>query len=159
MCPAENIIDDEEWLYRSFPVPDTRGDGMPKIHFAIIDGRLRLGRGAWNDVSRRPSVDRAKMVSPEQVVFNNNDSKDAVVKLQAREIRSISGTPLLATDQNGRVHNVIFDKQDKRPGHSLIISVPPFAEKPNAEKNRWKAFQALLSLAAAKHGWVIEPGA
>lgn len=149
---VEELIDDDEWLYRSFPVPDNRGSGLPEVHYKEIDGQLRLERGVWRDSNFRPSVDREKLVhSLEDIKFNRTD---AVVKIRAEEVREISGRPLLDVDQTGRTHDVFFDKKEDRPAHTLIVTDPPFANKPNAEKNRWKMFQSLLSLAAAKHGLV-----
>lgn len=146
---TDKQIDDEEWLYRSFPVPDTRGDGQPKIHYDEIDGRLRFARSVWNDSNCQPSVDRKKLVKfPQEIMFNTTD---AVIQIQVKQVRlEISGM------SEGRQHDVQFDKRDARPAHSLIVSHPPFG-KNNAEKNKWKEFQRLLSLAAAKHGWVVEP--
>ncbi|MCA3268751.1 MAG: hypothetical protein ACK5XX_04170 [Holosporales bacterium] len=150
--PPEEWIDNEEWLYRSFPVPDTRQNGA--IHYEIIDGVLRLGRGAWNDRNLRPSVDRKLLLSsPSEVVERETD---AVVQIQAKEIRSISGT-IQSSGNESHTHDVIFDKTPVRPAHALITTSPAFADRPNSEKTKWKTFQRLLSLAAEKHGWVIEP--
>jgi len=146
-------IDDEEWLYRSFPVPDERQNGA--IHYQIIDGVLRLGRGVWNDrVTLQPSVDRKILLtSAEEVRFNEID---AVVQIQAKEIRAISGT---IPSKNGGMHDhdVKYDPTKDRPAHSRILSSPPFSDKPTSEYKKWKEFQRLLSLAASTHGFVIEP--
>ena len=150
--PLEEMIDDKEWLYRSFPVPDSRQNGV--IHYEIIDDKLRLSRGAWNDTACKPSVDRkALLSSPVEAKFNESD---AVVQIQAKEIRTISGT-LPSSEGVNRIHDVICDPTVDRPAHALIITTPPFADKPNTEKTKWKTFQRLLSLAAEKHGWIIEP--
>lgn len=145
--PKVDIIDDDEWFYRSFPVPDHRQDGA--VHYEVIDGQLRLSRGVWNDRHLQPSVDRKKLISsPQDVKFNEHD---AIVKIQAREVRDIS------VKSEGRGHDVIFDPLDERPAHSLIFTEPSFSLKPNSEKDKWKKFQMLLSLAATKHGWVVAP--
>lgn len=150
--PHEKLIDNEEWLYRSFPVPDMRQNG--KIHYEIIDGVLRLSRGVWNDRSCMPSVDRKSLLSSaKEAKFNISD---AVVQIQAQEIRSISGS-IKSTENTSYDHDVIFNPTPERPAHAQIISSPRLADRPSSEKNKWDAFKTLLSLAAAKHGLIIEP--
>ena len=151
MCLQENISD-EEWLYRSFPVPDPRVNHA--IHYKMIDGILRLERGVWNDKKCQPSVDRRILLSCASDA--QWDKADAIVQIKAEEVRSISGSISL-TDTASHNHNVIFDKKEDRPAHALIVSTPPFADKPNSEKTKWNNFKTFLSLAASKHGWVIEP--
>ncbi|MDE3037206.1 MAG: hypothetical protein KGJ21_01930 [Pseudomonadota bacterium] len=147
MTPLE--IGNDEWFYRPFQIPD------PNHHYEVIDGMLRLSRGIWNDRTYTPSVDRALLLfSPQEAQF---DSTNAVVKIQAKEVRAISGNASLADSNTSRAHDIIFDKKEDRPAHSLITTTPPFADKPTAEKKKWKEFQRLLSLAAEKHGWVIAP--
>ncbi len=150
--PPEELIDNEEWLYRSFPVPDTRWNN--EIHGAVVDGVLRLKRSVWNDRNYQPSVDRKLLLSsPSEVVERETD---AVVQIQAQEVRDISGS-IQSSAGTSRTHDVIFDKTPLRHAHAQITTFPPFADKPNAEKTSWKNFQRLLSLAAEKHGWVIKP--
>jgi len=150
--PSEELIDNEEWLYRSFQVPDPGQNGA--IHYEIIDGVLRLGRGVWNDRTLKPSVDRKLLLSsPSEVVERETD---AVVQIQAKEIRAISSS-IQSSGNTIYKHDVIFDPTPERPAHAQIVTHPPFANKPNAEQNKWKEFQRLLSLDAAKHGWVIDP--
>ncbi len=150
-----NVIKNREWLYRSFPVPDTRLN-PPVFHYAVIQGKVRFSRGAWNDKNRQPSVDRAYMLScPQDAKFNPNDPNEAIIKIRAAKIRKISSLSLNQSSST-RLIDVIFDPNisDNRPAHSKITADPIFEKK---EKREWKMFQEFLSIAASKHGWVVPP--
>lgn len=147
-------ISDDEWLLRSFPVPDFRTE-PPIEHYEIKDGQLRIRRSAFNDRNCTPSVDRESLVaSPQEVVFN---SSDAVIKLKACEVRSISEVPISNDDGSKRNHDCECFPTEDRPSHVLITSEPEF-KTGNSEKKKFRILKEILAVYASKHGWVCRPG-
>ncbi len=143
-----DIIEDNEFFYRSFPAPDTRRTGKPEYHFSNNNGKVCFSGMAFYDRVGQPSVDRASLIkSPQEIIF---DKDNAVIGLLAEEIRKIS--------TEHQKHDVIFEPTEKRPSHSSIVSDPSFIKKNNKlDKTRFYAFVEDLAKIAEKHGWIIEP--
>ena len=144
-------IQDSEWLYRSFPVPDQKQEKI-QWHHTIIDGKLRITKSAWNDRHGEPSVDRAVLIaSPEDIKFNQTD---AVIKIRAKQIRSLSNNNLNINNTTCII-DVKFDRTKERPAHSKIFSAPPM--EGNQGKKKFNILKELLAIEASKHGWVLKP--
>lgn len=143
-------LTEEEWLLRSFPVPDTR-TGTSVNHYEMVDGKVRISRGAFNDSKFRPSVDRlCKLKSLQEAQF---DKTNAVVKLSTTDVITLTNK----INNTLRRHFVIDDPTTERPAHAKIMSEPPIGKKPNSEVTYWKHLRELLAIAASKYGWVIPP--
>ena len=139
------VINDDELLYRSFPVPDLRGN-VPMLHFSDQEGKVGFLKTAFNDRKKEPSVDRASYLSsPEEAKMNQNDG---IIAITAQEVREMS--------IHEQTHNPISDPTPQRPAHAILKTYPSFGQT-KSEKRRWKGFQDLLAAAATNRGWLVNP--
>lgn len=143
-------VEDEEILYRS----------VAKECFTLVDGKLKLASTAFNDSTKKPSVDRAKLCC-----FNpahaQKDPTHGVVSLTALSIRQIAD--VIQNDEHGQpkfaheidvIPNPIKNRPNEpdNPAHALIITHPDLANDKVTKK-----LKKSLARIASRGGWLIEP--
>lgn len=144
----QTVLDDET-LYRSVPIGHN-------LYRTDPDGRWRLSSQAFNDRTKEPSVDRAALCDndPTRSQFR---STDGVVKVYAKEVRSISGISGSGGETAG--HTVIYDIDvvpvplPENPAHAVIKPSPAYKSG-----SVFKRVLEALAGHATRHGWVIPPG-
>lgn len=111
-------VSDDEILYRAVA-------NEPRYFPTDADGNPRISGMAFNDVNRRPSVDRAALCpgGPEETQSRFR-SGSSVLSLVAREVRSLSATH----GATGQVYTVDVEPVPlpENPSHSEIFGRPPF---------------------------------
>lgn len=144
----QTVLDDET-LYRSVPIGQN-------LYRTDPDGRWRLSSQAFNDRTREPSVDRATLCGddPTRSQFR---STDGVVKVYAKEVRSISG---ISGSGGGAARRTVTYDIDvvpaplaENPAHAVIKPSPAYKSG-----SVFKRVLEALAGHATKHGWVIPPG-
>lgn len=150
-------IENHEWFYRSVTDP-VYGTNPAVPCFEIDDnGKLHFSKYIWNDTKRQPSVHRKQLLSSvKNALFDRNNPKEGLVKIQCLQVRSLTGNVGLVGSDGRFSCEVIFDPTKEKPAHSQIVSNPPFG-KSTAEDRRWKKLQHLLAEEASKHGWALRP--
>lgn len=145
----DRVLDDED-LYRRVP-------NIPTM-FKMVEGRLRLSSGAFNDSGddgqKRPSVDRARLRNFDPVLAKTAPTQ-GVVGLVASEVRSIRS--VTKTDQSGAVvytHDVdvIPDPLPANDAHALVTVAPQFASHRPFER-----LKESLARLAEQRGWLVPP--
>ena len=143
-------VEDDEGLYRS----------VPKECFSIADGPLRLSSTAFNDPSKKPSVDRAKLCGSDPA-YTKKKPTDGVVSLTALSVRQIAD--VVQNDKNGNLElahsvDVIADPVKDNPvlpdnlAHALIVANPAFQST-----GVFKKLKECLARIASLGGWLVEP--
>ncbi len=144
-------VEDEEVLYRSVSV------GC----FVMSDGVLRLTSTAFNDPTRRPSVDRAKLCGANPASTRKRLT-DGVVSLAALSVREIAnvvqndkhGQPVLPYYQVDVIPDPVKDHAElpDNPAHGLIVACP------DIDNDRvFKRLKESLARIAETDGWLLEP--
>jgi len=143
----EDSVADDEILYRSIRA------GRGGEYYIDQDGILRFTSQAFNDKSREPSVDRAKMRNNNPTLSKKSPS-DGIVSLVTSEIRA-EKVPV-DHSQNNNPTQYILDVIPKRlpdnDSHAVIV--------PNPEYKNDKAYKRVkekLAYLAGKHGWTVTP--
>lgn len=151
---CENRVSDWELLYRS----------IRKSEIAPVDSErgFRVSSAAFNDVNRRPSVDRALLRSSAQV--SKRGATDAIAGLISAHVRLIqvdqpipSDTPKDAPKKQYLIDvkpRPIFDPHPERNlAHSQVESNPAFDSD-----SRFKKLKEKLARLAEQRPLEIEPG-
>ena len=118
------VWDDEE-LYRS-----VRGE-LAAEEYIYDRGKLRIRSNAFRDISKKPSVDRAKLKEFNPFCSKLSDT-DGIVSLIAADVHAISTVKTKNQDGDVVVHTVyvIYDPNPKSNpenyAHSQIIVDPDF---------------------------------
>ena len=144
-------VEDDEVLYRS----------VSKDCFTIAaDGALQLTSTAFNDRTKNPSVDRAKLCGSNPV-YAKKKQTDGVVSLTALSIRRI--VDVVQNDKHGKpklAHavDVIPDPVKDDPvlpdnlAHALIVTNPDFESG-----NVFRKLKESLARIASQDGWLVDP--
>lgn len=140
-------VADAEHLYRS--VHDDE-----RLHQTDRAGRLtHLSASAFNDVGKKPSVDRAAMrESPEQ---SKKGPDQGIVTLVAGEVRVIKKVQQLDAKQNvvqAHVIDVIHRPEVDNHSHSQIEAAPSIANDATFRRLRER-----LAQMAEIRGWTLQP--
>ena len=155
-----SIWDDEE-LYRSI-----RGE-LDAEEYIFDRGKLQIRSNAFRDISKKPSVDRAKLKEYTPFCSQLSDT-DGIVSLIAADIRAIGTVKTKDKDAEVIIHavDVIYDPNPKSDpenyAHSQIVINPDFFQgdifDTNSKKERtfYKLKKALARL-ATKRGWTLVP--
>lgn len=140
-----------EHLYRRVPNNPTM--------FAMVEGKLRLSSGAFNDPGsangeKRPSVDRAKLRNDDPHSAKTNPTQ-GVVGLVTSEVRAIRA--VIKTDSNGNTvytHDVdvVPDPLPDNGSHALVTVTPSFESKRPFER-----LKDSLARLAEQRGWLVVP--
>lgn len=149
------LIWDDEELYRS-----VRSE-LDAEEYTYQNGKLRIRSNAFRDISKKPSVDRAKLRDFTPFCSRLSDT-DGIVSLTAGDIRAIIDVKTIT--ENIDVTHVVDAIYDPNPdpdpenyAHSLIVVAPEFfGKKSKKEKTFYKLKRALARL-ATKRGWTLVP--
>ena len=152
MDENDRVPDDEE-LYRN-----VRSD--PRYnHYSYKEGRLEIRYHAFWDESKKPSVDRAKLLdnNPQRALLN---ATNGIVSIKAGDVRAIGEI----NDLRDSVHHaveVVFCPTLERPAHSQIIINPEHFDSNSKQRKAFRLLQkALARLAnetAPENGWTWKP--
>jgi hypothetical protein len=145
----DRVADDEE-LYRR-----VRENVPGHTCFKIEGGRVVFLNSAFNDVSDRPSVDRAKLrqFDPHRTRLMQDDG---IVALQTAAIRQLGPIPRFDNHQKpitGFVVDVLSDPVLGNCAHAVVVTAPPLTGKGAVRRLK----EGLVRL-ANDAGWRIEPG-
>lgn len=154
MTEGQDRVEDDEQLYRRVP------NLAPSV-YSTEGGQLRFSSTAFNDRSKQPSVNRAKLQNfdPHRSRFTN---MDGVIELNTAKIRAIG--PIVQQNNSGSSSHVVNVVPDPihgefslaikaNPAHALIVTQPPLTG-PSA----FKRFKESLAKIATDTGWCVEPG-
>ena len=155
-----SIWDDEE-LYRS-----VRGE-LDAEEYIFDRGKLRIRSNAFRDISKKPSVDRAKLKEFAPFCSKLSDT-DGIVSLMAADVRAIGIVKTTVQNTDVVVHavDVIYDPNPKSDpenyAHSQIIVDPDFCNTDlfNTDSKKKKTFNKLqkaLARLATERGWTLVP--
>lgn len=160
MDKAERVQDDEE-LYRN-----VRGGADSGEYFYDTVGKLRIQPEAFRDRSKKPSVDRAKLLDfdPSRALLpkTNLEKANGIVSLMASDVRAITDV-ITKTEEEIVVHaiDVVPVPTDDRPAHAEITVDPDYFGSRNKQRNTFKDLQKALarraSDIAAENGWTLPP--
>lgn len=128
---------DHEWLHRCVRVGECQS----------IQPAMRLSSTAFNDKSKKPSVDRAGLRAAEE---SKKDVSDGIVRVLAEKVRQI-GIPIKAPDPPHFQVDVWGRALPENPAHAQIEPLP------NMTGSRFDKLKEALTRLAEKEGWVIEP--
>lgn len=154
-----SVWNDEE-LYRS--VRNKLG-----VEYIYYEGKLRIRSDAFRDLSKKPSVDRAKLKEFSPFCSKLSDT-DGIVSLIAADVRAIGTVKTTVQNAEVVVHavDVIYDPNPKSDAenyaHSQIVVNPDFFRTDifdtNSKKERtfYKLKKALARL-ATERGWTLVP--
>ena len=143
-------VEDDEVLYRS----------VPNGCFTIADGALRLTSTAFNDPTKKPSVDRANLCGANPA-YTKKKPTDGVVFLTALSVRRIAD--VVQNDKHGKpilAHAVdaIPDPVINHPilpdnlAHALIVVNPDFESG-----SPFRKLKESLARIASQGGWLVKP--
>ena len=159
MYKNASVWEDEE-LYRS--VRNKLG-----VEYIYYEGKLRIRSDAFRDLSKKPSVDRAKLKEFSPFCSKLSDT-DGIVSLIAADVRAIGTVKTTVRNAEVVVHavDVIYDPNPKSDpenyAHSQIVVNPDFFRTDifdtNSKKERtfYKLKKALARL-ATERGWTLVP--
>lgn len=154
MTDAQDRVQDDEQLYR-------RVLSSVPLLYSMDGGQIRFSSTAFNDRSKQPSVDRARLQN-----FDPQRSRiaktDGIVELNAADIRAIG--PIFHQNDSGRSSHAVDVVPDPIIGdvtlainqnlaHALIITHPPLTGT-----SAFKRFKESLAKLATEAGWCVEPG-
>lgn len=149
-----SVWNDEE-LYRSI-----RGE-LESEEYIYYEGKLRIRSNAFRDISKKPSVDRAKLkeFNPFCSTLSNTDG---IVSLIAGDIRAIKEVETKTADRDAtHLVDVIYDPNPKSNpenyAHSQIIVDPEFFGTDSKKKKTFNKLQKALARLATKRGWTLTP--
>lgn len=151
MNSNDHVQDDEE-LYRN-----VRGK-MEDKEYSIHDGKLIIEPHAFWDRSKKPSVDRAKLLNfnPASALLGKTNG---IVSINAGDVRAIGTVKTKHENEVIAEHavDVIPDPTCENPAHAIIIVKPELLGSKNKQKNAFSLLQIALATLATKNGWTIEP--
>lgn len=143
---ADDLVADEELLNRS----------VRREWVVLRDEKWKLSSQAFNDVSWKPSVDRATLRSAEA---SKHSPTDGVCCIQAAEVRSISTIEHQTNKTPYKVDVMARPVPQDNPGglpenpaHAQVEVAPEFENK-----SRFNKLKDSLCRLARERGWVIEP--
>lgn len=155
MTDGQDRVQDDEQLYRRIP-------NLASPLYSTEGGQFRFSSTAFNDRSRQPSVDRAKLQN-----FDPHRSRitttDGIVELNAAKIRAVG--PIVQQNNSAAPSSHVVDVMpDPVNGdislaikanlaHALIITQPPLTGA-----SAFKRFKESLAKLATEAGWCIKPG-
>ena len=150
MIGGQDRVADDEELYRR-----VRENVPGHTCFKIEGGRVVFLNSAFNDVSNRPSVDRAKLrqFDPHRTRLTQ---EDGIVSLQTTAIRQLGPIPRFDNHQKpitGFVVDVLPDPVLGNCAHSVVVTEPLLKGKGAVRRLK----EGLVRL-ANEAGWRIEPG-
>ena len=115
---SSDSIEDDETLYRAI-APD------PRLLPLDAEGNPRISSNAFNDASRRPSVDRALLCprGPDEARERFRPGS-GILSLRARDVRGISAVH----GGTGQIYGVDVEPVPivDNPAHAEIFGQPPF---------------------------------
>lgn len=148
---ADDSVLNEEHLYRRVPNDSTM--------FKMVEGRLRLSSGAFNDPAstngeKRPSVDRAALRNHDPNAAKTHPTQ-GVVGLVAVEVRAIRA--VTKTDSSGNTvytHDVdvVADPLPTNASHALVTVTPGFESRRPFDR-----LKDSLARLAEQQGWLVAP--
>ncbi len=146
------LVQDNEELYRN-----VRGKLEDK-EYSIQDGKLRIEYHAFWDGSKKPSVDRAKLIDfdPDSALLCKTNG---IVSIKASDVRAIGSVKTKHENKVIADHavDVIPDPTPDNPAHAIIIVKPELFDSKNKQRNAFKLLQIALAGLATKNGWTLEP--
>jgi hypothetical protein len=143
---ADDSVADAEQVYR-------RVANNPNL-FSVTNGILHLSTAAFNDPSKQPSVDRAKLRGHDPTLAKTAPTQ-GVVGFLAEEARRIGS--VTTNDANGNVvvtHQVdiVPDRLEENLSHALVVVEPGFTSKRPFDR-----LKESLARIAERQGWLVNP--
>ena len=152
MDKNDSVRDDEE-LYRS-----VRSESEVEEYF-LDRGKLIIRPAAFNDKSKKPSVDRAELKGFDPSLSKHNET-DGIVSLITGEVRAIKEVKTNTQDKDVRhAVDVIYEPTPKNHAHSQIIVDPEFFDTESKQKKTFRKLRVALARLATENGWTLEPQA
>jgi len=150
MTDGQDRVADDEELYRR-----VRETVAGQVCYQIEGGRVVFSQAAFNDPSKQPSVDRAKLRD-----FDPHRSRltreDGIVTLEAGAVRRLGPIPQYDNRRqplSEHAVDVVPDPIEGNGAHALVVTQPPVTGR-----SVYKRLKDGLARLATEAGWRVTPG-